>query len=308
MGENQTMWTNYSLFVRLWLLLCAMILVALMASMALLLVYARAQLWVEHEPGSRVAGQVARAFNQALATTSDPNGVLRGFDLGLDNNEGTVTFEAKDEAASAHPEDPPMSHVDSVPAWFVRLLITPNISDRFPIYVAGQRVGDLVFKANMSADLSERWLTFVGILTSAVMLAIISSLIAYFTVGATLRPLNGIAAGLTRLRTGDYDVRLACEGPPEIRKSCLELNDLASTLSGLSSENTRLLRRLVVLEEQERRDLSRELHDELGPLLFAIRAHSSALLEGSDYQQADDSPALKLPHAVAALQHTHRRM
>jgi hypothetical protein len=49
-----------------------------------------------------------------------------------------------------------MSSVDGVPAWFVRLLIAPNISDRFPIYVVGQRVGDLVFKANMSADLSER--------------------------------------------------------------------------------------------------------------------------------------------------------
>src|SRR6267154_2101117 len=285
------MWTNYSLFLRLWLLLCGMILVALTASIVLLIVYSRAQLLVEHEPGSRVPGQVAKAFNQALATTTDPDGVLRGFDLGLDNNEGAVTFETTaDEAAGVASANSPMSSVDGVPAWFVRLLIAPNISDRFPIYVAGQRAGDLVFKANMSADLSERWLTFVGILTSAVALAIISSLIAYFTVGATLKPLNGIARGLTQLRIGDYDVRLPCEGPPEIRKSCRELNDLASTLSGLSSENTRLLRRLVGLEEQEKRDLSRELHDELGPLLFAIRANSSALLEGSTYQENDNSP------------------
>lgn len=302
------MWTNYSLFVRLWLLLCAMILVALMASMALLVIYSRAQLLVEHEPGSRVAGQVAKAFNQALATTTDPDGVLRGFDLGLDNNEGTVTFETKDETASVAPENSPMSSIDGVPAWFIRLLIAPNISDRFPIRVAGQRVGDLVFKANMSADLSERWLTFIGILTSAVILAIISSFISYFTVGATLRPLHGIETGLTQLRAGNYNVHLPCEGPPEIRKSCQELNDLASTLSGLSSENTSLLRRLVILEEQERRDLSRELHDELGPLLFAIRAHSNALLERSKYSPGDNSPAAKLQEAVEALQHTNRRI
>src|SRR5229473_1807557 len=106
------MWTNYSLFVRLWLLLCAMILVALMASMALLIVYSRAQLPVEHEPGSRVAGQVAKAFNQALATTTDPDGVLRGFDLGLDNNEGTVTFETTAEAAGAASDDSSASNVD----------------------------------------------------------------------------------------------------------------------------------------------------------------------------------------------------
>jgi len=187
------MWTNYSLFLRLWLLLCGMILVALTASIVLLIVYSRAQLLVEHEPGSRVAGQVAKAFNQALATTTDPDGVLRGFDLGLDNNEGAVTFETTaDEAAGVASANSPMSSVDGVPAWFVRLLIAPNISDRFPIYVAGQRAGDLVFKANMSADLSERWLTFVGILISAITLAIISSFISYFTVRATLRPPQGI--------------------------------------------------------------------------------------------------------------------
>src|SRR6267142_1425215 len=303
------MWTNYSLVVRLWLLLCAMILVALMASMVLLVIYSRAQLPVEHEPGSRVAGQVAKAFNQALANTTDPDGVLRGFDLGLDNNAGTVTFETTaDEAAAVASENSPMSNVDGVPAWFVRLLIAPNISDRFPIYVAGQRAGDLVFKANMSADLSERWLTFVGILISAITLAIISSFIYYFTVRATLRPLQGIETGLTELRAGNYDVRLPCEGPPEIRKSSQQLNDLASTLSELSSENARLLRHLVILDEQERRDLSRELHDELGPLLFAIRANSDTLLARFDYSQSDSSPAANLQQAVEALQYTNRRI
>src|SRR5712675_874855 len=303
------MWTNYSLFLRLWLLLCGMILLALTASIVLLIVYSRAQLLVEHEPGSRVAGQVAKAFNQALANTTDPDGVLRGFDLGLDNNEGTVTFETTaDEAAGVASDNSSASNVDGVPAWFVRLLIAPNISDRFPIYVAGQRAGDLVFKANLSADLSERWLTFICILTSAGVLAIISSFISYFTVGVTLRPLRGIETGLTQLRAGDYDVHLLCEGPPEIRKSCRELNDLASTLSGLSSENTRLLRRLVGLEEQEKRDLSRELHDELGPLLFAIRANSDALLAGFEYSRKDNSPAATLQQAVEALQHTNRRI
>src|SRR5437879_12886790 len=118
------MWTNYSLFLRLWLLLCGMILVALTASIVLLIVYSRAQLLVEHEPGSRVAGHVAKAFNQALATTTDPEGVSRGFDLGLDTNEGTVPFETTAEAARAMSDDPAASEVDRVPAGLVRVLIT----------------------------------------------------------------------------------------------------------------------------------------------------------------------------------------
>jgi two-component system sensor histidine kinase UhpB len=195
-----------------------------------------------------------------------------------------------------------------VPSWFVALLGTPRISDRFPIYLKGERFGDLVFRASMSADISERWLTFVGILTSAVVLAVISSVIAYLTVGATLQPLRGIEAGLTQLRGGAYDVLVPCAGPPEIRKSCQQLNELAVTLSQLSSDNTRLLRRLIVLEEQERRDLSRELHDELGPLLFAIRANSAALLDERGETERDSPPAVKLSQAVETLQRTNRRI
>ncbi len=45
--------------------------------------------------------------------------------------------------------------------------------------------------------------------------------------GATLQPLRGIEAGLTQLRGGAYDVLVPCAGPPEIRKSCQQLNELA---------------------------------------------------------------------------------
>lgn len=286
-----------------------MILVALVASAVLLVVYSRSQLLVEHEPGRQVAGQVAKAFNNALLTTTDPDAVLRGFDTGLDDNEGTVTFESvSDEAAGLVSASSSKSHVDGVPSWFVHLLGAPNISDRFPIFLKGERVGDLVFAANLSADISERWLTFVGILTSAVGLAIISSFIAYLTVGATLKPLHRIEAGLTRLRAGAYDVLVPCDGPPEIRKSSRQLNELAATLSQLSSDNARLLRRLMILEEQERRDLSRELHDELGPLLFAIRANSAALLDERGETERAGSPAARLSQAVETLQQTNRRI
>ncbi len=47
------------------------------------------------------------AFSNALLTTTDPNAVLRGFDAGLDDNEGAVTFESTaDEAAGLAGRDP----------------------------------------------------------------------------------------------------------------------------------------------------------------------------------------------------------
>ena len=58
-----------------------------------------------------------------------------------------------------------------------------------------------------------------------------------------------------------------------------EANELARTLKRLSHDNRSLLRKFVSLQDDERRDMARELHDELGPLLFGIRANAVALLE-----------------------------
>jgi two-component system sensor histidine kinase UhpB len=45
----------------------------------------------------------------------------------------------------------------------------------------------------------------------------------------------------------------------------------------LLDENTRLVRQLIAMQERERADLARELHDELSQHLTAIRAFAGAI-------------------------------
>ena len=66
-----------------------------------------------------------------------------------------------------------------------------------------------------------------------------------------------------------------------------------------------MLRKVVSLEDDERRELANELHDELGPLLFAIRANAIALSESSVDPEA---PAHRLLEAAEAVQHASRRI
>ena len=71
-------------------------------------------------------------------------------------------------------------------------------------------------------------------------------------------------------------------GPPEIRQELRGSQRAGrNARSQLSQDNRSLLRRMVSLQDDERRDLARELHDELGPLLFGIRANTMALLDAS---------------------------
>jgi two-component system sensor histidine kinase UhpB len=108
---------------------------------------------------------------------------------------------------------------------------------------------------------------------------------------------------------GQYEQPIAPSGPPEIRKGAQEANELARTLNRLSQDNRSLLRRIVSLQDDERQDMARELHDELGPLLFGIRANTVALLEAMPRGEAELAGAAEgILQSVETLQQANRRI
>jgi len=68
------------------------------------------------------------------------------------------------------------------------------------------------------------------------------------------------------------------------------------------------MHRLVSLQDDERRDLARELHDELGPLLFSIRAGTIALVDAAPQTGHLGNSAREVLQSVEALQQTNRRI
>jgi two-component system sensor histidine kinase UhpB len=138
----------------------------------------------------------------------------------------------------------------------------------------------------------------------------LAAISAYLTTTLALRPLEQLGAGLARMQQGDYDSTIPLLGPPEIRKSCEEANLLARKLKRLAQDNRNMLRKIVSLQDDERRELARELHDELGPLLFGIRANAIALSGSSANVTASDTdaPSHQLLEAAEAVQHASRRI
>jgi two-component system sensor histidine kinase UhpB len=56
------------------------------------------------------------------------------------------------------------------------------------------------------------------------------------------------------------------------------MNHLAETLGEAVEEKRQLAERAVSLQDREREEIARELHDEFGPYLFALRVHAGALM------------------------------
>jgi len=301
-------WQELSLRARLLLPLGAMFVVALIVGALLLRSFAAEQLIEENEPAVRSAGQLAEALNATLQSSANPQQTLEAFGQSLGTG-GSIKFLRAKSGAPAASRDATATVPRRAPDWFAEFLSLPEMRAAFPVVIDGKRVADIVFDPDMSADIFEKWIGFLAILVSAVALALLTGIIAYVTAGTALGPLGDLGAGLTRMRQGNFGEFITPTGPPEIRRSAEEANELAQTLSRLSRDNRSLLRKIVSLQDDERRDLARELHDELGPLLFGIRANAVTLLDATpgDKAQLDGSVAGVL-QSVEALQHTNRRI
>lgn len=290
----------------MFLPLGASFLAALILGGVLLQVFATGQLAEENEPRRRSTEAVAAALNNALSASDNPRQTLDAFVRSLDTSSD-IQFRTV-EAGPAPPPKDDLRKPHGVPQWFIDLLAVPEMDTAFPVTIDGKRVGDIVFLQDMSADLFEKWIGFLALAILLAALMVLTGTIAYVLSGSVLRPLQDLGEGLTRIRRGDYTRPIPVGGPPEIRQSCEEANALAATLAHLSQDNRDLMHRLVSLQDDERRDLARELHDELGPLLFSIRAGTIALSEASQPLGHLGNSAQDLLQSVEALQQTNRRI
>jgi two-component system sensor histidine kinase UhpB len=95
-------------------------------------------------------------------------------------------------------------------------------------------------------------------------------LLVYLAIGAALRPLSALSAGFAAVGDGNEQVRVKLGGPPELIGLQTGFNDMVQRLTAMNRRNRMLEAQLITLQEEERADLARDLHDEIGPHLFAI--------------------------------------
>jgi len=178
--------------------------------------------------------------------------------------------------------------VNGAPLWFAKLLQTERAPVRIPIELKGQNLGTIVIASKPSDEIAEIWDATAFTLTAGLALITAVFALTTFAVRQALMPIQRLENALRLMQGGEYAVALPQTGPPELAEISARLNELAAALQRSRDDNSRLTEQIISLEDHERRELARELHDEFGPYLFAVRANLSSIQAEAE---RDTSPA-----------------
>ncbi|VFU07267.1 Histidine kinase [Methylocella tundrae] len=184
-------------------------------------------------------------------------------------------------AAAPFPESgAPPKPKTTVPAWFQALLRPATIEKIYPVTIGGAPRGEIVMSSEPADEIAEIWssLLFLTALLIAISIAIVTLIL--LTARHTLAPLRQLVDGLDRLGRGQFgavgEIRIA-----ELRRIGEHFNKLAATLARSEDNNHLLIDRLLSIQDAERKELARELHDEFGASLFGVRAAASCIVEAA---------------------------
>jgi two-component system sensor histidine kinase UhpB len=218
-----------------------------------------------------------------------------------------VRFVVSDAAGSPIAVTPPgrAAERDAAPHWFAALVAPPVETREVAVTVDGQRIGHVEIIGEPADEIAEVWDNAVAIGAVAVVLNVVMIGLLYVLFGRVLDPLTVLANGLSDLERQTYSVRLPQPQARELSAIAEHFNALALALEAVRGENLRLNRRLITAQDDERRRTALELHDEVGPCLFGLRANASSIASAAQNlpDQTRLSVAERLRDILAIIEH-----
>ena len=302
-----------SLRLRLNAIFGLLLLAALAASLAALGLKAGPRVSAEDDSTMRLSREVVETAIESLKATPDPEKAIAALARGLSNlRHVQVSILRPGGQGEASPRPVPREGQTSVPRWFAELVAPATETVLISVDIAGRHFGDIAIASNPWDEVAEIWETAITLLAGGLGLVLVVTCLNHWIVGRSLRPIADIERVVAGLAGGDYAIRPNPVGPPEFVAIGEGLTALASALEKSRRENRSLAQRLVSAQDDERKQIAHELHDEFGPCLFAIRAHASALLARARKTGAPDAEVEANCAAVleqtAALQKLNRRV
>ncbi|MFZ0494911.1 MAG: ATP-binding protein [Methylocella sp.] len=265
-----------SLRIRLICLIALVLVLSLAVEGTIVSFNASRSVPTEMNSALQVGQQIVKSALAGLPESPDPRRSLEDLVASFKGNRHLRVSLTGDASASAEPSLA-SSHFGAVPPWFVRLLGISPVVDRVPVAIAGQDHGSVVIETDPTNEILEVWNDLGDSLIVLSLFFWLNILLIYVFIGRALRPLDHLAGALKQIGHGDYKMRIGGISAPELARLQRSFNRMASELAGMDEERRRLNEKLLTLQEEERCEIARDLHDEISPFLFAVNVNIAAI-------------------------------
>jgi two-component system sensor histidine kinase UhpB len=180
------------------------------------------------------------------------------------------------------------------PAWFAAA-IRPDLQPAM-VKVPGGGGDVLVLRPEPASDTAALWSANVSAAAVFGVAAAIGLALIYWVIGRALAPIADLSRGLGAIGASGYRERVREEGPLELHSLQRGFNAMAERLAEIDERNRALEAQLLTIQDEERAEIARDLHDEIGPHLFAV-ALDAGMIERC-LSQGETQPILDQVHSI----------
>jgi len=163
-------------------------------------------------------------------------------------------------------------------------LFSPGLEISRPIALNQRVYGALTVTPSAEMDIAQAWDNIRSLLGLSAVTVLAVCALVYLSIERALRPAGIIVAGLETMGKGNLAYRLPPFELLEWQQTAAAINRLTASQQQLLEERQKLAVKLINLQEEERRYLARELHDEFGQCLAAISAVAASIAQTAEQQ------------------------
>ena len=203
-------------------------------------------------------------------------GRIRANEVELRDPQGAVVYRSPPSMYKAGRE---------APAWYSAIVSPPVKTKTIDL---GQ--GQILLWSDPSRAVLDGWDGFVPMLSTVLIGLVIGNLLVFFLVGRVLEPIARVIHGLRAISQGNYEVRLPTMRGQEAQLMGLAFNAMAQSVQeGVAAreraraatdalvQNRELTKVIQTRIEAVQGQIARELHDEVGQQVTAIKSVGLAI-------------------------------
>ena len=293
-GRAPAWFASAPLRLRLVAAITLVMAVTLVIGLALTYVHARRKVDIEMAAALKVGRSIVEREVEELDATPEPARDLPGLVRVFNGNRHIKARLVDADGQVVYASTPDIADGDIPPMLLEALGGMPRVYRRAVPLANGAR-GAVILETDARSEVGEVSADAALNLTILVTLFVLVLLTVNAILARALASFGSLDRAFERIGRGDYAARVAEAGPPEFARLSKSCNAMAAELDRMDAHARRLGLQLANVQEEERAELARNLHDEISPFLFAVDVDASAI-----ERTAKDGKARAEANSIAA--------